>query len=145
MKMRSNDFENEGMIPSMFTCDDEDVSPHLAWEEVPEGTRSFALVMDDPDAPAGTWVHWLVANIPSDIRDIPKGTVPLGAVQLKNDFRKVQYGGPCPPSGIHRYFFKLYALDVDSIEGVNEKNIYQKVKEHKVGEAVLMGRYTRRR
>lgn len=145
MKLKSNDFEHEGMIPSQFTCDDRDVSPHLAWEEAPEGTQSFALIVDDPDAPMGTWVHWLVANIAPSVREIPQGSVPQGALQVRNDFRKAEYGGPCPPSGVHRYFFKLYALNVGSLEGVNEGNIYDMVRKHAIGEAVLMGKYTRRR
>jgi Raf kinase inhibitor-like YbhB/YbcL family protein len=104
VKIKSKDFENEGMIPSYFTCDDKDVSPQLSWEDVPKGTRSFALIVDDPDAPMGTWVHWLICNIPPDIREMPQGIVPQGALQVKNDFGKANYGGPCPPSGVHRYF-----------------------------------------
>ncbi len=144
MNLKSKDFQNEGMIPSYFTCDDKDVSPQLYWREVPEGTKSFALIMDDPDAPMGTWVHWLVCNIPPIIREIPQGVVPQGAIQVKNDFGKVNYGGPCPPSGVHRYFFKLFALNVDTLQGVDEGNFYQKIKEHKIGEAYLMGTYKRR-
>jgi Raf kinase inhibitor-like YbhB/YbcL family protein len=144
MKISSKDFKPEGMIPSQFTCDGKDISPHLVWEDVPEGTKSFALIVDDPDAPMGTWVHWLVCNISPNLREIPSGTVPSGAVQVKNDFGRLNYGGPCPPRGIHRYFFKLYALNVASLEGVNERNFYQKVEKHKIGEAVLMGRYSRR-
>ncbi|UCE36241.1 MAG: YbhB/YbcL family Raf kinase inhibitor-like protein [Thermoplasmata archaeon] len=144
MKLKSNDFEEGAMIPSLFTCDDRDVSPHLVWEDVPEGTKSFALIVDDPDAPMGTWVHWLMCNIPPEIKEIPRATVPTGALQVKNDFGRVNYGGPCPPSGVHRYFFKLYALNIGALEGVNEKNIYQKVQEHKIAEAVLMGKYSRR-
>ncbi len=145
MKLKSKDFEHEGMIPSKFTCDDRDVSPHMAWEEVPDGTQSFALIVDDPDAPVGTWVHWLVANIAPSVREIKQGSVPQGALQLRNDFGKVEYGGPCPPSGVHRYFFKLFALNTGALEGVNEGNFYDKVKEHAIGEAVLMGKYARRR
>ncbi len=144
MIIKSKDFQHEGMIPSYFTCDDKDVSPQLSWDEVPEGTKSFALIVDDPDAPMGTWVHWLMCNIPTDIREIPQGVVPQGALQVKNDFGKVDYGGPCPPSGVHRYFFKLYALNVESLEGIDERNFYQKVAEHKIAEAILMGKYTRR-
>ncbi len=144
MKLRSKDFEKEAMIPSMFTCDGKDVSPHLAWEDVPEGTKSFALIMDDPDAPRGTWVHWLVCNIPPQTREIPRATIPQGALQVKNDFGKCDYGGPAPPSGVHRYFFKLYALNVGKLEGIDERNFYQKVTEHKIAEAHLMGKYTRR-
>jgi Raf kinase inhibitor-like YbhB/YbcL family protein len=144
MKLKSKDFENGGMIPSVFTCDDRDISPHLAWEDVPEGAKSFALIVDDPDAPMGTWVHWLLCNIPPNLREMQQNNVPSGALQVKNDFGKANYGGPCPPSGMHRYFFKLYALNTPSIEGINEKNFYDKVEEHKIAEAVLMGKYTRR-
>jgi Raf kinase inhibitor-like YbhB/YbcL family protein len=144
MKLKSKDFENGGMIPSVFTCDDRDISPHLAWEDVPEGAKSFALIVDDPDAPMGTWVHWLLCNIPPNLREMQQNNVPSGALQVKNDFGKANYGGPCPPSGVHRYFFKLYALNTPSIEGINEKNFYDKVEEHKIAEAVLMGKYTRR-
>ena len=144
MKLKSKDFENEGMIPSIFTCDGRDISPHLAWEDVPENTKSFALIVDDPDAPMGTWVHWLVSNIPPNLRELPQNNVPSGALQVKNDFGKANYGGPCPPSGVHRYFFKLYALNTATLEGINEKNFYDKVEEHKIAEAVLMGKYSRR-
>ncbi len=144
MRLKSNEFENEGMIPQMFTCDGRDLSPHLAWDDVPEGVKSFALIVDDPDAPMGTWVHWLACNIPPDVREIPQGSVPSGAAQVKNDFGKPEYGGPCPPGGTHRYFFKLYALNVGVLEGVNENNFYKMVEEHKIAEAVLMGRYSRR-
>jgi Raf kinase inhibitor-like YbhB/YbcL family protein len=145
MKLVSNDFQHEGMIPSLFTCDDKDISPHLSWEDIPEGTKSFALIVDDPDAPMGTWVHWLVCDIPPNVREIPRDNVPLGSKQVKNDFGKPEYGGPCPPGGVHRYFFKLYALNVGTLEYANEKNFYDMVKEHAIGEAVLMGRYSRRR
>ncbi len=143
MILKSKDFQNEGMIPSYFTCDDKDVSPHLSWMDPPEGTKSFALIVDDPDAPMGTWVHWFICNISPNTRDIQQGMIPQGAQQVKNDFGKLNYGGPCPPRGVHRYFFKLYALNVDTLEGVNENNFYQKVEEHKIGEAILMGKYNR--
>lgn len=145
MRLVSNDFQHEGMIPVLFTCDDRDLSPHLAWDDVPEGTKSFALIVDDPDAPVGLWVHWLVGNIPANVREIPRDSVPAGAVQVKNDFRKVEYGGPCPPGGTHRYFHKLYALNVGSMSGVKDKKaFYAFVEKHKIGEAVLMGTYKRR-
>ncbi|UCG69265.1 MAG: YbhB/YbcL family Raf kinase inhibitor-like protein [Thermoplasmata archaeon] len=144
MKIKSNDFEPSGLIPPLFTCDGQDISPHLAWEEVPEGTKSLALIVDDPDAPAGTWVHWLICNIPANVREVPQGRIPAGAHQVRNDFGKANYGGPCPPGGTHRYFFKLYALNVGSLEGVDERNFYEKVEEHKIAEAVLMGKYSRR-
>ena len=144
MKLFSNDFKPEGMIPHMFTCDGEDLSPHLAWDDVPEGTRSFALAVDDPDAPAGTWVHWLVADVSANLREIPRGTLPAGAKQLRNDFGKLNYGGPCPPGGTHRYFFRLYALDTKLLTGVNERNFYEMVEKHKLDVGILMGKYSRR-
>ena len=145
MKLKSDDFKHEGMIPEKFTCDSDDLSPHLAWDDVPQGTRSFALIMDDPDAPMGTWVHWLVGNIPPSVREIPRNVVPPNAVQVSNDFGKVNYGGPCPPRGTHRYFFKLYALNIDTVTGVKDKRgFYAFVEKHKIAEAVLMGRYKRK-
>ncbi len=145
MKLRSKDFEHEGMIPSHFTCDGADISPQLEWIDPPRETKSFALIVDDPDAPVGTWVHWLVCDIPRKVVIIPQNSLPRNARQVKNDFGKVEYGGPCPPSGTHRYFFKLYALGVEKLEGVdNKKSFYQKVEEHKIDEAVLMGKYKRK-
>ena len=145
MQLKSNDFVNGGMIPTKFACDGRDLSPHLEWSEVPEGTRSFALIVDDPDAPMGTWVHWLLCDIPSNVTEIPQNSVPREANQVNNDFGKKDYGGPCPPGGVHRYFFKLYALNVRTLGAVmlNKKSFYSKVEEHKIAEAVLMGRYTR--
>ena len=146
MRLWSDDFQHEGQIPKFFTCDDRDVSPHLAWDEVPEGTQSLALIVDDPDAPVGTWVHWLVCDIPPEVGEIPRGTVPQGARQVMNDFRKVEYGGPCPPGGTHRYFHKLYALRVPRLEGVDDKRaFYRSVSENRIAEAVLMGLYKRSR
>ena len=102
--------------------------------------------MDDPDAPVGTWVHWLVCDIPPGTRSIPRGTVPQGARQVNNDFGKPAYGGPCPPGGTHRYFHKLYALRIPRLEGANDKRaFYQMVEANKVAGAVLMGRYKRSR
>ena len=141
MKLISNAFEHEGNIPSKFTCQGDDINPDLHWAGIPKGTKSFALIVDDPDAPMGTWVHWLVSNIPYDARHISENSVPPGAVQVKNDFRKENWGGPCPPSGTHRYFFKLYALDTSSLKANNKKSFYSKVKKHALAEAVLMGRY----
>ena len=117
IKMRSSAFEEGGMIPNKYTCDDVDVSPPLAWDEVPDGTKSFALICDDPDAPMGTWVHWVLYDLPPNTRELPeniptKETLENGAKQGTNDFRKIGYGGPCPPGGTHRYYFKLYALDI---------------------------------
>ncbi|MCI0656047.1 MAG: YbhB/YbcL family Raf kinase inhibitor-like protein, partial [Acidobacteria bacterium] len=116
MKIESAAFAPEVTIPSRHTCDGEDLSPPLTWADPPEGTKSFALISDDPDAPGGTWVHWVVWNIPASSRGLAQG-VPTsaqwadGTRQGITDFRRVGYGGPCPPSGTHRYFFHLYALD----------------------------------
>ena len=111
MKLTSSVFKHKEKIPTKYTCDGDDVSPPLKIEEAPEGTKSFALIVDDPDAPVGTWVHWVVWNIPADTKDIAENTAP--GTEGLNDFGKTPYGGPCPPSGTHRYFFKLYALDTE--------------------------------
>lgn len=146
MRLWSDDFNQNGTIPKECTGDGRDVSPHLAWDGVPEGTKSLALVIDDPDAPVGTWVHWLVCDIPPHITTIPKGTVPVGARQVANDFGRADYGGPCPPSGTHRYFHKLYALRVPRLEGANDKRTFNRmVEESKLAEAVLVGSYKRSR
>ena len=144
MKLRSDDFQHGQMIPSAFTCDGDNVSPHLAWEDVPEGVKSFTLIFDDPDAPVGLWKHWLVCDIPPTLREIPQNTVPADARQISNDFGRPEYGGPCPPSGTHRYFFKLYALDIPKLGPVNKRSVYQEVKDHKIAETILMGTYRRR-
>ncbi len=141
MKMISRAFKHGGMIPRKYTCQGDDINPDLHWAGVPKGTRSFALIVDDPDAPLGTWVHWLVCNIPPDARHISEDSVPPQAVQVKNDFRKENWGGPCPPSGTHRYFLKLYALDTDRINSGNKRSFYAKVNKHAIAETVMMGRY----
>lgn len=116
MQLVSQAFEVGGMIPVRYTCDGPDVSPPLRWMDPPPGTKSFALIADDPDAPVGTWVHWVLWNIPATAtgleENLPKtASLPNGVQQGTTDFRRIGYGGPCPPSGTHRYFFKLYALD----------------------------------
>ncbi len=113
----SQSFPANANIPRKFTCQGADVSPELSWQNLPAGTKSIALIADDPDAPAGTWTHWILFNLPPDVSSLPEGTpkddqLPNGALQGRNDFRKVGYNGPCPPVGKpHRYFFKMYALD----------------------------------
>src|SRR5258708_29814808 len=110
-------FPSEGTIPKKFTCDGPDLSPPLAWLGAPPGTQSFALILDDPDAPVGTWVHWVLYDLPADTGELPEGVarqeqLASGARQGRNDFGKIGYSGPCPPPGKpHRYLFKLYALD----------------------------------
>ena len=144
MRLKSKDFEDNSNIPSEFTCDGRDASPQLSWEDVPAETKSFALSVTDPDAPMGTWIHWLVHDIPKDVRTIEQGGLPKGAKQVENDFRMKEYGGPCPPSGTHRYIFTVYALDVERLEGVKKRNFFDKVREHTLDKAVLKGLYKRK-
>jgi Raf kinase inhibitor-like YbhB/YbcL family protein len=151
IKLTSPAFEEGGTIPSNYTCDGSDVSPPLEWSNVPEGTKSLALICDDPDAPMGTWVHWVLYGIPANAGSLPAG-VPMdeiiegGALQGKNDFKRIGYGGPCPPSGKpHRYFFKLYALDIelDLKSSVKKKDLEKAMKGHVLGQGQLVGRYQR--
>lgn len=136
---------DNGSIPSEFTCDEKNISPQLSWENVPEKTKSFALTVTDPDAPGGLWIHWLVYDISKDLRKIEKNSLPAGAKEVENDFGKRPYGGPCPPSGTHRYFFTIYALDVEHLEGVNKRNFQDMVEGHSIEKATIKGLYKRRR
>ena len=150
-QISSTAFSNSETIPKKFTCDGPDISPQLSWKESPAATRSFALIMDDPDAPAGTWVHWVLYNLPADTRELPEGMEKqeqsaTGALQGRNDFRKIGYGGPCPPRGTpHHYYFKLYALDtkLDLKGGASKPDLERAMKGHIVGETDLMGCYGR--
>jgi Raf kinase inhibitor-like YbhB/YbcL family protein len=110
MELISPDFKHNELIPSKFTCDGENISPTLEVFEIPEGTESLVLIVEDPDASSGTWIHWLVWNIDKNTEMIPAGHTPAGSIEGTTSFGQPGYGGPCPPSGIHRYFFKLYAL-----------------------------------
>jgi Raf kinase inhibitor-like YbhB/YbcL family protein len=151
MKICSLAFANGDSIPQRHTCEGEDVSPALSWEEVPEGTGSLALICDDPDAPMGTWVHWVVFNIPPEADGLPEGIaadarVGGGAVQARNSWKRSGYGGPCPPPGKpHRYFFKLYALqDTLDLDSTATKGSLEKAMKGQVlAEAELMGTYQR--
>ena len=150
-ELRSVAFAQGANIPRQFTCDDADISPALSWNEPPQGTQSFALIMDDPDAPAGTFVHWVVYNLPADSRQLPEripGNDALtgGTLQGVNDFPRTGYGGPCPPPGRpHRYFFKLYALDakLNLKAGARKQDVERAMKGHILAQAELMGRYGR--
>jgi Raf kinase inhibitor-like YbhB/YbcL family protein len=144
MKLLSEDFKENEMIPSRFTCDGEDISPQLRWDDAPEGTRSYALSVTDPDAPGGTFIHWLTYDIPKDVREIERGKLPIGAKQVKNDFGKERYGGPCPPSGTHRYYFRLYALNIDHLRDVSKANFFKLIEEGTLAKAELMGTYRRK-
>ena len=150
MKITSSSFKEGEIIPSKFTCDGEDISPQLSWKDPPENTKCFALISDDPDAPSGDWVHWVIYNIPSSVSEltenIPKNKkLDNGTEQGLNDFRKTGYDGPCPPGGIHRYYFKLYALDtmLDLGPGATKAQVLQAMKGHILAEAQLMGKYRR--
>ena len=139
MRLTSTAFSHGSEIPRKYTCQGEDVNPPLQWSDVPPGTGSFALIVDDPDAPMGTWIHWLVKDIPVSATSIAEDSIP--GVEIPNSFGKLGYGGPCPPSGRHRYFFKLYALDVPALPAVNARDFYNLVEKHKIAQAVLMGTY----
>jgi Raf kinase inhibitor-like YbhB/YbcL family protein len=141
--------QNRG-IPSKYTCDGTNISPPLAWKNVPGGTKSFVLIADDPDAPAGVWVHWVCYDLPPTVLTLPEGlpptdTVQQGGKQGKNDFGNIGYGGPCPPSGTHRYFFKIYALDrmLGLPAGKTKKDIERTMKDHILAQGELMGTYSR--
>ncbi len=146
LKITSPVFKHNDRIPSKYTCDGADINPPLLVENVPDGTKSLSLIVDDPDAPRGTWVHWVVWNIAPDSKEIKEHTVPSGAQQGVNDFRKTSYGGPCPPSGTHRYFFKLYALDVilNIDRGTNKTGLEKAMNGHILGQAELIGLYARK-
>jgi Raf kinase inhibitor-like YbhB/YbcL family protein len=143
--LTSTAFTEGGTIPKKYTCDDADLSPALAWSGVPEGTRSLALIADDPDAPVGTWVHWVLYDLPADLTSLPEGAQGMG-IQGNNDFRRSGYGGPCPPKGSpHRYYFKLYALDtqVNLKSGASKADVEKAMKGHILAQGQLMGKYGR--
>jgi len=151
IKITSSAFEDGGMIPAKYTCDGADVSPPLQWDAVPEGTKSIALICDDPDAPMGTWVHWVLFNLPAGTKELAESiptdkTLPDGAKQGLSDFGRIGYGGPCPPSGTHRYFFKIYALDaeVDLEAGANKRQLLGAMEGHIIAQGQLIGKYKRR-
>lgn len=134
------------MLPATFTCDGEGQSPHLAWSDAPEGVQSFALRFHDPDAPSGNFDHWLVANIPATVREISRnGPLPVGSLQIINDSGQITYCPPCPPSGIHRYIFTLYALNVPTLPAVKQENFLVFVEAHSLVSATLTSRYQRQR
>jgi Raf kinase inhibitor-like YbhB/YbcL family protein len=151
LEIHSPVFVQGGDIPKQYTCDGADVSPPLLWSGHPKETQSIALIADDPDAPAGTWVHWVLFDLPESTRsldeNVPKREeLPSGARQGRNDFRKIGYGGPCPPPGKpHRYFFKLYALDakLNLKAGATKADVENAMQGHILAQAELMGRYGR--
>jgi Raf kinase inhibitor-like YbhB/YbcL family protein len=152
LSVTSPAFEHGGKIPPQYTADGADISPPLQWQGVPSEARSLALICDDPDAPMGTWVHWLVWNIPPDSTGLPEGvpaemTLEDGARQGKTDFGRVGYGGPAPPSGTHRYYFKVYALDtmLNLPAGATKPQLEKAMQGHIIAQGELMGTYSRSR
>lgn len=152
IQVTSSAFKDEGSIPAKYTCDGQNVSPPLKWNSIPKATKSIALIADDPDAPRGTWVHWVVYGLPPSLRELPEN-VPAAESVLGNggrqgttDFGKIGYGGPCPPNGTHRYFFKVYALDTDPHlnPGLTKAQLLKAMEGHVLGEGQLMGKYTRK-
>jgi len=152
LQLTSTAFAHEQMIPEVYTCDGKDMSPPLEWSSAPDSTKSFALICDDPDAPGQTWVHWVVFNIPADYRELTDSVqagrvIEAGINQGSNSWGKNSYGGPCPPSGTHRYFFKLYALDTTfDLEGnVDKDHLLKQMDGHILAQAELMGKYSRQK
>jgi Raf kinase inhibitor-like YbhB/YbcL family protein len=150
--LKSTAFAAGGAIPRLYTCDDRDVSPPLEWRDVPAGSAGFALICDDPDAPGGSWVHWVLYGIPGGARRLPEGVAARerledGGLQGRNDFGRPGYGGPCPPPGRpHRYVFTLYALDkaVAAGPGLTKRGLLQAMAGHVLARAELVGSYGRR-
>jgi hypothetical protein len=150
IELESPAFREGDMIPPEYTCDGKDISPPLEWSGAPGGTKSLALISDDPDAPAADWVHWVVYDLPPDLTAlsaaVPKmEKPPFGGTQGRTDFGDIGYGGPGPPGGTHRYFFKLYALDkaLGLEAGVTKKELLKAMQGHILAEARLMGKYRR--
>lgn len=150
LKFTTTSFSIGDYIPSKYTCDGIDISPALKWENVPQGTKSFVIIMDDPDAPVGTWDHWVVYNIPPNVTKLPEGVdiSSIGAIPGKNSWPSdnLRYRGPCPPPGKpHRYFFKLYAVDIptDFEKGLTKKEVLKKIEGHILDSAEFYGLYKR--
>jgi Raf kinase inhibitor-like YbhB/YbcL family protein len=145
LQLTSPAFSDNGNIPAKFTCDGEDASPQLDISGVPEGAKSLVLIMDDPDAPAGIWDHWIVWNIPAATTSIGENSLPSGAVQGRNGWGRSDYGGPCPPSGTHRYVFKLFALDttLDLPAGSGKSEVEQAMQGRLLAHTTLTGLYGR--
>lgn len=156
LKITSTAFSPDGEIPKRYTCDDADISPPLGWAELPQGTQSLALIVDDPDAPDPkapkmTWVHWVLYNIPPTATGLPEGVkahdLPAGTLEGVNDWKRTGYGGPCPPIGRHRYFHKLYALDVmlPDLHKPTKAKLEEAMRGHILAQAELIGTYQRKR
>ena len=152
MQLTSPDFVHQGAIPKLFTCQGDDSSPALSWSQLPHNTKSLVLIVDDPDAPDPaapkmTWVHWLLYNIPPTVAGLPQAVtvshLPSGILQGQNDWERIGYGGPCPPIGNHRYFYKLYALDIElpDLHQPTKIELEKAMIGHIIGQAELIGTY----
>lgn len=147
MKITSSAFEDRQQIPPQYTCNGDNINPPLEFSGIPHGTKSLVLIVDDPDAPIGTFVHWVVYNISPELREVRENSIPDDGVEGMSSFGKKGYGGPCPPSGVHRYFFKLYALNKTlSIEGVADKDtILKNIEGAIIAQSELAGLYTQQK
>jgi Raf kinase inhibitor-like YbhB/YbcL family protein len=150
IKITSPAFQDGGAIPAKYTCDGPNISPPIQWSGSPATTKTFALIVDDPDAPAKIWVHWVVYDLPVSTDHLPENVKPVeklpgGGTQGTNDFKKIGYGGPCPPSGTHRYFFKLYALDIATAlnPGATKDELLKTIAGHVLAQGELVGKYKR--
>jgi Raf kinase inhibitor-like YbhB/YbcL family protein len=150
MEIKSSSFNHEGMIPAKYTCDGQNISPPLSWSGAPEKAKSFALICDDPDAPAGIWVHWIFFDMPASVNSLPEKVAKQEEIEGlgkngKNTSGRWGYDGPCPPGGTHRYYFKLYALDtvLNLKAGLTKEELLSAMKGHILAEAQVMGKYKR--
>jgi len=150
LTISSSAFANGGMIPSQYTCDGANISPPVQWSGLRAAAKTFAIVVDDPDAPAKTWVHWVVYDLPANTTQLTENigqgkTLGSGGKQGTSDFKKIGYGGPCPPGGTHRYFFKLYAVDIETSlpPGATKDELLKAIEGHVVGQGELVGKYKR--
>jgi Raf kinase inhibitor-like YbhB/YbcL family protein len=147
MKITSSAFENRQQIPSKHTCNGDNINPHLEFSEVPREAKSLILIVDDPDAPKGTWTHWVVYNISPELREVKENSIPDDGEEGITSFGKTGYGGPCPPSGVHRYFFKLYALNktLPPEEVYNKEAILKNMEGAIIAQSELVGLYSQQR
>jgi Raf kinase inhibitor-like YbhB/YbcL family protein len=150
IKISSPAFDDGGILPAIFGYNYDNMSPPLRWSQIPRQTKSIALICEDPDAPYGNWTHWILFNISPRMDGLPEGVpkedvVLGGAMQGINDFRKIGYDGPAPPKGVHRYYFKIYALDqtIDLEPGIGRKELLKKIEGHIIGQGAIMGRFKR--
>jgi Raf kinase inhibitor-like YbhB/YbcL family protein len=145
LEIKSDAFGNGQSIPAKYSCIGKNISPALTWSDPPAGTQSFALIVDDPDAPMGTWVHWVLYNIPSTTTSLEESAATSAVAVGKNSSGNMRYDGPCPPSGTHRYYFKLYALDVtlDLSPGASKEQLLTAMKGHILAQGELMGTFSK--